>query len=308
MNDKKTTLGHISAFITILIWGTTFVSTKVLLGGFTPIEILFFRFSIGYISLLAVYPHRIKTLNIKQELHFIFAGLFGVTLYFLLENIALTYALVSTVGVIVSIAPFFTAIFAHIFLDGEKLRLRFFIGFIVAITGIFLIGFNENFVLKLNPLGDILAALAAVVWAIYSIIMKKISSFEYNTIGCTRRVFLYGLIFMIPAIFIFNFKLGLARFTSMSYLLNIIYLGLGASALCFVSWNWSVKILGAVKTSVYIYIVPVITVTTSALLLHENITVIEILGIILTLVGLFISERTQIVDLKKKRDLEKISA
>lgn len=300
MTDKKTIAGHLSVVITILIWGTTFVSTKVLLKDFTPIEILFFRFMIGYVTLLLVYPHHVKTLNLKQELYFVAAGLFGVTLYFLLENISLTYTLASNVGVIISIAPFFTAIFAHMFLDCEKLRLRFFIGFTVAIMGIIIIGFNENFVLKLNPLGDILAVLAAIVWAVYSILMRKISGFQYNTIGCTRKVFFYGLSFMIPAIFMFDFKLRLDRFTNLSYLTNILYLGFGASALCFVTWNWSVKILGAVKTSIYIYMVPVITVGASAVLLHENITGIAIVGIILTLVGLFISEGKQIVQLRRK--------
>lgn len=300
MTDKKITIGHLAALITILIWGTTFVSTKVLLKEFTPIEILFFRFTIGYITLLVVYPHRIKTLNLKQELYFVVAGLFGVTLYFLLENIALTYTLASNVGVIISIAPFFTAIFAHQFLDSEKLTLQFFIGFIVAILGIILIGFNENIVLNLSPLGSILAALAAIVWAVYSVLMKKLSGFHYNTIGCTRKVFFYGLFFMIPALFIFNFKLDLNRFTSMSNLLNILYLGFGASALCFVTWNWSVKVLGAMKTSVYIYIVPVIAVVSSAILLHENITGVAIVGIILTLAGLFISEGKRIVKLRRE--------
>ncbi|MBU3154636.1 DMT family transporter [Clostridium estertheticum] len=300
MNDTKTTTGHLSALITILIWGTTFVSTKILLNDFTPIEILIFRFIIGYISLLIVYPHRIKTLNVKQELYFVAAGLFGVTLYFLLENIALTYTLASNVGVIISIAPFFTAIFAQQFLGSEKLTLRFFIGFIVAILGIVLIGFNENIVLKINPLGSILAALAAIVWAVYSVLMKKISEFHFNTIGCTRKVFFYGLFFMIPSIFIFHFRLDLNRFTNLSNLLNILYLGFGASALCFVTWNFSVKVLGAIKTSVYIYIVPVIAVVSSAILLHENITGIAILGIILTLAGLFISEGKSIVKLRWK--------
>ena len=63
--------------------------------------------------------------------------------------------------------------------------------------------------------------------------------------------------------------MGSEQFADMTYLLNILYLGLGASALCFVTWNLAVKTLGAVKTSVYIYMVPIITVVTSALILNE---------------------------------------
>lgn len=299
MTDQKIKTGHLLAIITILVWGTTFISTKVLLEGFAPVEILVFRFVIGYITLLFMYPHHVKTSNLKQELYFAAAGLLGVTLYFLLENIALTYTLVTNVGVIISIAPFFTAIFAHLFLESERLTPYFFMGFMVAITGIILIEFNGNFVLKLNPIGDILAIIAAIVWAVYSVIMRKIGELQYNTIGCTRKVFFYGLIFMIPAIFMVDFKLQLYRFTSLSNLMNILYLGIGACAVCFATWNWSVKVLGAVKTSLYIYMVPIITTIASVLILHENITWISILGIAFTLSGLLISDGKQVFILRR---------
>jgi len=292
MKTNKEISGHLAAVITILIWGTTFISTKILLVSFTPIEILFYRFSIGLIILTIVFPRRLKGTNIKQELMFAGAGLCGVTLYFLLENIALTYTLASNVGVIISIAPFFTAILSSWFLENEKPTRNFFIGFVVAIMGIFLINFNGSMILKLNPIGDLLAVLAAAVWAVYGVLTRKISGFGHNTIQITRRIFLYGLLFMIPALFVFPFELGMERFSGSANLFNILFLGLGASALCFVTWNTAVKILGAVKTSIYIYMVPAITVITSILVLHEKITWIAVCGTVLTVAGLFISERT----------------
>ncbi len=307
MTKDKVTAGHLLALFTVLIWGTTFISTKILLRDFSPIEILFFRFSIASVALMLTYPHRLKITSRKQEWYFLAAGLCGVTLYFLLENIALTYTLAANVGVIISVAPFFTAIFAHLFLDGEKLKLQFFLGFAAAIIGIFLISFNGNTVLKLNPLGDVLTILAAVVWAVYSVLIKKISRFHYNTIQTTRRVFFYGLLTMIPAMFIFDFQWNfnsLARFARLSNLFNILYLGLGASALCFVTWNLAVKILGAVKTSAYIYMGPVITIVTSAIVLHEQITWITLAGTALTLTGLFISENKISLKFKEKKTNE----
>ena len=300
MDRKEEITGHLFAFITIFIWGTTFISTKVLLKAILPIEILFLRFTIGLIILSIVYPKRLKIKGKKQELYFAAAGLCGVTLYYLLENIALTYTFASNVGVIISIAPFFTGIFAHLFLEGEKLKPQFFVGFIIALTGIFLISFNGFSVLKLNPVGDILAVLAAVVWAAYSIITKKISTFHYNTVQTTRRIFFYGLVFMIPALFIFGFNPNIDLMMQPVNLFNILFLGLGASALCFVTWNSAVKILGAVKTSVYIYMVPVITVVTSIIILREEISGIAVLGIVLTLSGLFISESKILVKRKEE--------
>lgn len=288
--ESKNNAGHLCALLTIIIWGTTFISTKILLVDFQPVEILFFRFVMGLLVLLVIYPHRLKGTTKRQELTFVAAGLCGICLYYLLENIALTYTMASNVGVIISVAPFFTAIMSHLFLKEEgKLRANFFIGFVVAMIGIFLISFNGS-KLELNPVGDLLALLAAFVWACYSILTKKISSYGYNTILTTRRVFFYGILFMIPTLFMFDFRLDLARFTNPVYLFNIIFLGLGASALCFVSWNFAVKVLGAVKTSIYIYMVPVITVVTSALILHEQITALSVVGTFLTLVGLFLSE------------------
>lgn len=288
--ESKKSIGHFAAFLTIIIWGTTFISTKILLADFQPVEILFFRFVMGFLVLLIIYPRRLKEINLKQEITFAAAGLCGICLYYLLENIALTYTMASNVGVIISIAPFFTAILAHLFMKSEeKLRINFFIGFTVAMAGIILISFNGS-KLALNLMGDFLAIIAAFVWACYSILTRKISSFGYPVILATRRTFFYGILFMIPALFFFDFQIGLSRFANMTYLLNILYLGLGASALCFVTWNFAVKILGAVKTSIYIYMVPVITTITSVLILKEPVTWISAIGTLLAVVGLFLSE------------------
>lgn len=301
MKNKNNT-GHIAALITILIWGTTFISTKILLAEFEPVEILFFRFLIGFLALSAAHPHRLRKTNTvqalsendfagrHQELTFALAGLCGVCLYYLLENIALTFTMASNVGVIISAAPFFTAFLTHLFFKGEEpLRPGFFLGFGIAIAGICLISFNGS-IMELNPAGDLLAIIAAFTWACYSVLTRKISRFGYPVIQTTRRIFFWGILFMIPTLFFFPFHFGPERFSNPVYLLNILFLGLCASALCFVTWNFAVSTLGAVKTSIYIYMVPVITVITSLIVLQEKITGLSALGVLLTLAGLIISE------------------
>lgn len=299
MEDKRMA-GHLLALLTVIIWGTTFISTKILLADFRPVEILFLRFMMGFLALLLAHPHRLKGTTRRQEMTFAAAGLCGICLYYLLENIALTYTMASNVGVIISVAPFFTAILSHLFLKEEgKLRANFLLGFVVAMAGIFLIGFNGS-KLELNPVGDLLALAAALVWGCYSVLTKKISGFGYHTILTTRRIFFYGILFMIPALFLFDFQPELTCLANPVCLLNIIYLGLGASALCFVTWNFAVKVLGAVKTSVYIYMVPVITIVTSVLILHEKITVLAGVGTVFTLAGLFLSE-SKVFPLRERR-------
>lgn len=291
MTDKSKIIGHLAAVFTIIIWGTTFISTKILLEGFLPVEILFFRFVIGYTALLLLYPKKLKVTNRKHEPVFVFAGLCGICLYYLLENIALTFTFASNVGVIMSTAPFFTAILSHLFfISEEKLRLRFFIGFVCAMVGIIFISYN-GMKFTLDPLGDLLALSAALVWACYSLLVRKISKMGYPVFLSTRRTFFYGIIFMIPAAWFSDFRLDLFRFTHSIYLFNMIFLGLGASAFCFVTWNFAVRELGTVKTSVYIYLVPVITVFTSALVLKERLTALMGIGAALTLAGLILSEQ-----------------
>ena len=290
MNHDKTPTGHLAAFITILIWGTTFISTKVLLETFSPVEILFIRFVMGYLALWLVCPRTLKLDSRRQEPLFMAAGLCGITMYYLLENIALTFTLASNVGVIISIAPFFTAILSCLFLGGTRPGRQFFIGFLLAMAGIFLLSFGSSS-LSINPMGDILAVAAAIIWAVYSTLTKKISALGYGTIQTTRRTFFYGLIFMIPALALMDFNVSLSQVTSPLNLCNLLFLGLGASALCFVTWNLAVKILGSVRTSVYVYVGPVITTVSSALVLKDPVTMTAVCGIALTLAGLFLSER-----------------
>lgn len=288
---NKYLIGNLMTLLTMIIWGTTYISTKVLLQNLHPMEILFYRFIIAYIILMLIYPKFKKPNRFKEEVLFLAAGFTGVTLYYLLENIALEYTLASNVGLLISMAPILTAIFSYFLIDHENLNKNLLYGFIISMIGVFLVIFNGNFILKLNPLGDFLAILAAIVWAIYSVILKKINDrYNYSYIYITRKIFFYGVIFMILMLFIFKVNLDLQKLIIPNVLFNILFLSLIASALCFVMWNIGVKFIGAVKASNYIYIVPLITATASIILLKETITSTVIAGAVFILSGLYISQ------------------
>lgn len=287
---NKRTLAHILALFTSVVWGTTFVSTRILItNGLSPHGIMFVRFIIGYIMLCILSKGRIKVKSLKEEFLFALAGLCGMTLYQLFENVALSYTQASNVSVLISIAPLITGILASRF-SGEKLTNSFLLGFIISISGIFIIGLNDSFVLKISPKGDLLAILGAVVWGFYSIITKALGSRGYNIIIVTRRIFFYGMTitaFVMPAL---GFDITLSYFTTPKFLFNLMYLGLIASAICFVTWNYAIKILGATKSSVYIYLNPLITILFSVMFLSEHITTYMVIGTVLIVTGLLISE------------------
>ncbi|MCY7473992.1 DMT family transporter [Bacillus safensis] len=288
---NKQLLGHLAAMFTIFLWGSTFISTKILLTAFSPTEILFFRFFIGYLALIIIYPVTMKVRSKKHEGMFALAGLCGVVLYYFLENVALTYTFASNAGVISSVVPFFSFLLAYFLLKDEPLHSRFFIGFFIAMTGIVLISMNGMTTFQLNPLGDALALTAAIVWAFYSILSKMINQYGYHIIQVTRRVFFYGLLWMIPLIWHFKIRLDWERLTNPSFAFHLLFLGLFASAICFLTWSFSVKTLGVVKSSVYIYGVPIITMVISMIVLHERLTLMSALGTALTLGGLLLSDK-----------------
>jgi drug/metabolite transporter (DMT)-like permease len=305
MTHSKAFAGHLAALFCILVWGTTFISTKVLLRAFSPVEILFFRFLLGYAALWLACPRFLRLTDRRQEVLFACAGLCGVTLYFLLENIALTYTFASNVGVIVAISPFFAGLLAFWLLRAERPGLNFFLGFVAAMLGIGLISFSGSTQLQLNPVGDVLAVLAGLSWAGYSILTRKLMAFGYNSLQVTRRCFFYGLLFMLPALPLMDFSWNLARLADFTNSANLLFLGLGASALCFVAWTFAIQRLGAVKSCVYIYLVPVVTVITAVLVLHERITLMAAAGTALTLLGLAISEMRSFSLLKKAEPLRR---
>lgn len=282
-------LGHFYAIFCVLVWGSTFISTKVLLEDFTPFEVLFTRFVLGFIAMCLIMPKFFGFKGLKQEFLFVLAGLFGVTLYFLLENIALVYVYASIVSVLVVVAPFFTALINHFVMHDEKLSVHFFVGFILSILGIALISLPSNDVI-FNLTGYSFALLAALSWSCYLICIKKIQNYGYNTLMVTRRIFAYGIIMLCPFVFIVDFNVGIERYTKHVNLFNMLFLGLCASALCFVVWNNCVKILGVLKASAYIYAIPVVTVVVAVLILDEKLDFISSIGIVLTILGLIISE------------------
>ncbi len=282
--------GHLLAIFTILCWGATFVSTKVLLTDFTPIEILITRFSIGLTILYIIRPQKLKLRHEVHRKYLVVAALAGITLYYLMENLALTYTYASNVGIISSTAPLFAAILASFVLRKHRLNGPFFIGFIVAITGIIFIALEESH-LNINPKGDILALTGAVLWAVYAVVLKKICNFGYDMIIITREIFLYGIILMIPAIIYMGYDVDLIHLLKPVNLANMLYLGICASAICFITWNFATKYLGVVKTTAYIYASPVVTVIIAYIFLGEPISMYKVIGMVLAILGLIISQK-----------------
>lgn len=292
--SERRVLYHAVAFMVVAIWGSTFVFTKLLLfGGFSPAQIFTLRFIIAYAMLLVFCLWRgIRWLcdSWKDELLMLGLGISGGSLYFLAENEAMNHTTTTNTSLIVCLCPLFASLLIGLFYKSQCLNRTQIIGTIIAATGLVVVVMNGHFVLHLSPLGDTLAFIACLCWAVYSLLMIPANA-KYDTIFVTRKVFFYGLLSMIPY-FIFFPGLNVHKlFEQPALLWNLLFLGCVASTFCFLTWNWVMKKLGAIIVTNYVYFNPVTTILFAWLLLSEPITGYFIFGTVLILVGMYLSDK-----------------
>ena len=282
--------GHLIALATICVWGSTFIFSKTLLDVFTPVQIMLLRFFVAYAVLWCMYPKTEKT-TARDNLGIFFMSLFADTVYFLCENNALRYTLASNVSILVASAPIWTAVLAHFFIKGNKLRKNTVYGSLIALVGVALVVFNGTVVLKFNPFGDMLSMAAAICWALYSVMITRYIH-RFSSFFLMRRMTFFAILTTLPlAFFMGELNMPLYEFADPHKLFCIVFLGILGSGISYVTWNIATRRLGIVKVNTYIYVNPFVTLVTGALFLHEPITLMSVIGALLIICGVIIGVR-----------------
>ena len=289
MSATQKIMGHFYAIFTILVWGSCFVLTKEMLTTYTAIQIIPLRMALAYVTLWVLRPKTLK-LPRKDELMFILIGVTGGSLYFFLQNTALSYTYAANVSILVALAPILTVILAQLFSrSGERLGKYVYIGAVIAIVGVVLVVLNGQLTFHLNPLGDFIALGAAFMWALYSILIKKYTE-QYDNFLVTRRVMLWAFLTSVPLMLVTDGMPDLRPlFTTPRILLSWLFLGVFGNAVCFAIWNVAFKRLGVVITNNYLYASPFVTLAAGYLILHEEITLMSIIGAVLITAGVIVA-------------------
>lgn len=282
---------HLLAILTVAVWGTTFISTKILIeNGLSPQEIFLLRFVIAYVGIWLLSPRKLLADSWKDELWFLLAGLTGGTLYFLTENTALSLTQTTNVAFIICTTPLLTTGLSLLLYRQEKAGKGLLAGSLVALAGVGMLIFNGSFVLKLSPLGDVLTLCAGVSWAIYSLIIRRLSG-RYPSVFITRKVFFYGILTVLPVFAVHPFNFPAEGFLRSAVWMNLLFLSVLASLACFVTWNVVLKRLGTIQSSNYLYLNPLFTTVAAHLFLQEQLTVYAVAGVLLVLGGVFVAAR-----------------
>jgi drug/metabolite transporter (DMT)-like permease len=284
---------YVTALVIIVIWGCTFVQTKVLINaGLRPDEIFLFRFVVAYLLILPLSGKRLFMDKWHDEMLALSLGVTGGSLYFLTENYALAYGYCSNVALIVCLTPLVTALIVGCLYPDERLGKGGLVGSVVALAGMALVVFNGNFILELSPLGDMLALGACLCWALYSLAIRRLQG-KYSNILITRKVFGYGLLTILPWLLTGGVNFDIMLSGGAEVWGNLLFLGCVASLLCYLGWNWCLERIGTVSATNMLYLNPVVAILSSAIVLDERVTWVAVAGASLILLGLFLIDRNK---------------
>ena len=275
----------------ILVWGISFLNTRVLLdSGLTPTEIFVARFTIAYVSLLVVSGFKVRFTGWRDELLFVVCGVAGGSAYFIAENTALELTLISDVAVLVSTAPLTTALMGAIFYRDERISWLSCLGMIIAFVGSVMLALKDGLVWGDSIMGDLLALLAAFVWAFYSMALKRLNR-TYSTLFITRKLFFYGILSALPLLAMEESQINWQAVSRPEVWGNLLYLGLICSMAAYFIWGITVKRIGAVRASNYFYLSPIISMIAAAIWFGERTNAVAYIGCVLILAGVIMAEK-----------------
>lgn len=284
---------HLLALLIVAVWGTTYISTKILLlSGLSPTDIMICRFILAYLCIcLCSRPFKLFADNWKDELLFLLSGLFGGSIYFITENTALGYTMVSNVSLIVCTCPLLTMLAECFIVERKAPSRRLTTGSLMAFVGVAAVIFNGHFVFRLSPVGDMLSFSAAISWTVYTFVQKNVV-YKYPSLFVVRKTFFYGIITLLPVLLINGaFDSGISVLAQWNVVQQLLFLGIVASFLAYMLWNICLKKIDTIILSNYIFLCPIISIITSNLILGENINAAIILGTALVICGMTIARK-----------------
>jgi drug/metabolite transporter (DMT)-like permease len=295
MSTKRNFIVYGEALLSVLIWGGTFIATKVTLREASPATIVWLRFGIGIVILgVAVVARKQFALPARRELaYFALLGFIGVTFHQWLQATGLQTAAATTTAWIVATIPVFTAILGWLALK-QKLGLVRVGGMILAAVGVILIVSKGNiaslFSSGFSTFGDFLILISSVNWAVFSVLSRR----GLDAHPATRMMF-YVMVFgwLFASVWLFGAGSGLSEIPRLSIegWSGILVLGLLGSGVAYIAWYDALQALPASQLAAFINIEPLVTTVMAAFILNETITLLAVLGAGMILFGVYLVNR-----------------
>jgi drug/metabolite transporter (DMT)-like permease len=290
MNRNSTRVGLIFLVITIMLFSTFEVTSKYLAPYMEPTQITFTRFLVGGLVLLPLTMIRMKRKHVHPELKdimsWIVLGFINVVVSMGLIQLGLVYANASVSAALFSINPLFVLVFAR-FLLHERITGNKILALILGIAGIIILSL-DSIRHKTATLGGLLLILgAAVCFALYTVLGKKLIHGQTDSLIITTFSFLAGSLFMIPL----EGVLGVPLFPNIAPVIpQFLYMAVAVTGIAYVLYFEGLSRLEAGAGTMLYFAKPALASVIAVMLLGESISFSLILGIAVIACGIFLSQ------------------
>lgn len=285
-------LATAALFLAAALWGGSFIAMKLAIGVYGPMVVVFARMALASLCFLLV-VRRFKSERYRPGdwKPLLFMALCEPCFYFLCEAMALTYTSASQAGMVVAMLPLMVAVTARYILN-ERLKARTWTGFVLAILGvIWLTVHSESTEYAPHPLlGNFLEFLAMCFAVGYMITVKKLCE-RFSPLFLTAVQAFVGCAFFLPFLLLpgttmpSTFHLGAV--------VAVLYLGIGVTIVAYWLYNFGIGRVPAGQASIFINLIPVITLFLGWLILDERLTPMQYIASALVLFGVFLSQGRQ---------------
>ncbi len=274
----------------MVIWGGSFIASKVGLGELYPVELATLRFAIATPILLVVTlileGRSALKVDIKDMPVLIIMALTGVSLQYIVQFVGMTYTNVTNTALIINMCTFFVIIPSALFLK-EKLSFDNIFGVVIAFIGAVLVATRGDLVFTSNMIGDVLILFCAVMWAVYILIGNKLAG-KYSVLAQLNYIFIIGFITLIP-VYLVTPHHAFSEF-SMTTWECLLYLAILCSVVAYFVFNDAIIKIGPSKTAIYQYLEPLFGIFFAILLLGEPLTVLVGVGALFIMAGIAMAD------------------
>ncbi|MCP4582755.1 MAG: DMT family transporter [candidate division Zixibacteria bacterium] len=288
-------IAYILLFLTVVIWGWSFVATKLCLGYLTPLELMGIRFVVGLPIMIAI----VRARNVKFEFNGRWRGLILgsiiLTAHILIQITGIKYTSATNTGWLVAVIPLITAVLAF-FILREKISRNAITGIVVATVGIFLLISKGELtgIGWLSSVGDWLVLISAHTWALYTIVTRDLSR-DCNPLAVTAVILIGPTIVSAVSLILFA---DMSKFLNLptDAFIALLFLTILGTAVAHWFWQEGVARIGAARAAIFLYLIPLATTGLAVPYLGESFGLFTALGGILVLFGVWIAQRKIVRD------------
>jgi drug/metabolite transporter (DMT)-like permease len=287
-------LAIVEAFLAVVVWGVSFVLTKIALQYVQPITVVWLRFFLGVVVMGAAMLLRKQYSHLpdKEWLYLAGVGFIGISFHQWLQSTGMVTTQATTTAWIVATVPIFMALLGWLFLK-EALNLGQLAGVAVAGFGVLMVVSRGNLDLlargKFGTFGDLLVLISSPNWAVFSILSRR-GLKQYPATFMMFWVMLFGWLFLSILFVIQKGWLDLANLPLAGWG-AILGLGIFASGFAYIFWYDALQTLSAAQTGAFVYLEPFVTAIVAVLLLDERLTLPVLVGGSMILFGVWLVNR-----------------